>query len=287
MAHYFSLRWFQRSQRQLNVTFKKRGVYPVGPAYVASSDIFGLYEKSTDINDTEYLTVFPELLDRSRINLPANYPFGNRAAPRRLFDDPNRTMGVRDYHPEDDIRRIHWPATAHTGSLQVRIYEPVTAQVMMICMNVATTDSPWLTDIPELLEKVIRVCATLAYDGIQQGYAVGLISNSCLAHSDQPFRVLPGRAPGQLANLLQTLAGATSYFSGPFEPLLFKSMSSLPIGATLAVVTGIVTEPLVDTLLRLKKHHAHTTLISLEEKAPPLIPGIQTIHLPINEASRV
>lgn len=287
MAHYFSLRSHQHSQRNLEIEFKKRGVYPVGPSYIESTDLFGMYEQSAELNNSELLTVFPELLEAKQLGLPAHHPFGIRSSRRRIFDDPSRTMGVREYHPEDDIRRIHWPATAHTGTLQVREYEPATAQVMMICMNVATTDSPWLTDYPALLEQVIRVCATLAYDSFQHGYAVGVISNSCLAHSDQPFRVPPGRSPGQLATLLQTLAGATSYFSGPFEPLLLKSMGSLPIGATLAVVTGIVPESLVETLLRLRKHQAHTTLISLAKEAPPFIPGIRCIHLPFTEVESV
>ncbi|NTU74899.1 MAG: DUF58 domain-containing protein [Anaerolineaceae bacterium] len=276
----FSLKSNQKAVREFDILFKTRGVYPIGPAYLESSDLFGLYEKSKDVTGEELLTVFPELLEKTPLDLPAHYPFGNKQSTKRIYEDPNRTIGVRDYHPEDEFRRVHWPATAHTGKLQVKIYEPVTAQVMMICMNVATTSTAWMSDIPDLLEQVIRVCATIAYDGIQNGYAVGLISNSCLAHSDQPFRVPPGRSPQQLSLLLQTLAGATSYFTGPFEPLLFKSMSTLPMGSSLVIVTGVMTDTLVDTLIRLKKYHTQTTLISLEETPPPAIHGIRLIHLP-------
>ena len=40
--------------------------------------------------------------------------------------DPLRTVGVRDYHPEDSFRHLHWKATARAQQLQVRVFEPTT-----------------------------------------------------------------------------------------------------------------------------------------------------------------
>jgi hypothetical protein len=59
-----------------------------------------------------------------------------------------------------------------------------------------------------------------------------------------------------------------------------KSTSSLPYGATLVIVTALVTTDLAETLVRLERYRKHMTLISLEETPPPEIRGIQTIHLP-------
>jgi uncharacterized protein (DUF58 family) len=80
----------------------------------------------------EKVTVFPEMISLSDINLQAEDPFGDRRSRRRLFEDPNRPMGVREYHPEDELRHIHWPATARTNQLQVKVYQPVSSQVMML-----------------------------------------------------------------------------------------------------------------------------------------------------------
>jgi uncharacterized protein (DUF58 family) len=191
-------------------------------------------------------------------------------------------MGVREYRPEDGFRRIHWPATARTGELQVKIYQAVSTQVLVVCLNVATFPHFWEGVYPALLEQLIKVTATLVYQSIQDGYSVGLISNGCLAHADQPFHIAPGRSPRQLAKLLQALAEVTPFTTAPFEKYLLKSAPVIPYGATLILVTGLVTPDLVDTLVRLKKYRRNMTLISLEDKTPPAIPGIRTVHLPFS-----
>ena len=33
-----------------------------------------------------------------------------------------------------------------------------------------------------------------SFQAVEDGYSVGLFSNSCLAHADQPFRIPPGRS---------------------------------------------------------------------------------------------
>jgi hypothetical protein len=172
------------------------------------------------------------------LNLQTEDPFGDKHTRRRLFEDPNRPMGVRDYHPEDEFRRIHWPATARTGQLQVKVYQPVSTQVMMVCLNVATFPHYWEGVYPALLEQLIKVTATLVYQNIQDGYSVGLVSNGCLAHADQPFHIPPGRSPRQLATLLQALAEVTPFITAPFEKYLLKSAPSIPYGATLILVKG-------------------------------------------------
>ncbi|MCL4560357.1 MAG: DUF58 domain-containing protein [Chloroflexi bacterium] len=286
LTHIFSLRWFERTSRSYTLSFRNRGYYRIGPVQLSSGDLFGMYEQRQQAGAREALTVFPELLPFSEFKLLADDPFGDRQAHRRLFEDPNRQMGVREYQPEDEFRRIHWPATAHTGELQSKIYQPVTSQVMFVCLNVATFPHYWEGIYPPLLEHLIKMAATLVYQGMRTGYAVGLLSNGCLARADQPFRMLPGRSPKQLVRLLQALAEVTPFITAPFEKLLLKSMSEIPYGATVVIVTALVPPELSETLGRLRKYRKHMTLISLEAKAPPPIPGVRTVHLPFKPESK-
>jgi uncharacterized protein (DUF58 family) len=275
-----SLRWFQRASRSYTLALKKRGIYQLGPYTLQSGDLLGMYESTREVEDLEYITVFPELLSFRTLDLPTDDPFGDRRSERRLFEDPNRPIGVRAYHPEDDFRRIHWPATARTGELQVKVYQPVTSRVMVVCLNVSTMAHHWLGTSPDLLEHLVKTCATIVYQGMQDGYAVGLYSNGSLAHSDQPFRIPPGRSHGQLATLLQALAGATSFVTGSFENFMSINMSQIPYGATVVLVTAFVSPELLEILLRLKRYRAHITLISLEKSPPPALPGILSVHMP-------
>ncbi len=287
LVNLYSLRWHERISRGYTIVFRQRGIYEIGPLTLEGGDLFGLYEQKKEIDQPEYLTVFPEMLPFDRLQLPTEDPFGDRRSRKPLFEDPNRPIGIRPYHPEDSFRRIHWPATAHTGALQVKIYQPVSARMMVICLNVMTEVHMWLGYSPAVLEQLVKVCTTLAYHGMEDGYAVGLFSNGCLAHADQPFRIQPGRSPRQLGTLLQALAGVTPYVTAQFETFLIRSMSEIPFGATLVVVTAIVPESLQDTLLRLRRYRSHITLISLEASPPPDLPGIQIVHLPLVEEGPV
>jgi uncharacterized protein (DUF58 family) len=280
LINLYSLRWRERITRTYSLRFRKRGIYEIGPVLLEAGDLFGLYETKQEIAHTELLTVFPEILSFERLNLPAEDPFGDRRARKPLFEDPSQAMGIRPYQPEDGFRHIHWPATARSGALQVKVFQPVTARVLVICMDVSTEEHYWLGFSPEILEELVKVCATLAYQGIEDGYSVGLFSNGCLAHADQPFRIQPGRSANQLTVLLQALAGVTPFISAAFETFLIRSMSDIPFGSSLILVTAHVPETLQNTLLRLRRYRQHITLITLQETPPPDLPGIRLVHLP-------
>lgn len=287
LTNTFSLRWYEKARRSYTLLLRKRGVYSIGPARLDSGDLFGIFEKTKEITKSEYLTVFPTLLPVTKLGFPAEAPFGDRRSPRRLFEDPNQPMGVREYLPGDSFRRVHWPATARTGQLHVKVYQPTTSPVMMVCLNVSTITRHWEGVYLELLEYLIKVAATLADEGIRVGYKVGLVANGCLAHADQPFRIPPGRSPQQLAILLQALAGVTPVLTGNFERFLLGEIPRVQYGAALIILTAVTTPELATTLIQLKQHERRITLYSLAEEPPPVIPGIQTIHQPFQEVGSI
>lgn len=284
LVNVYNLRWFERVRRKFTLRFGERGIYPVGPTRLESGDLFGVSSRDAELANPEFLTVFPDLLPVERLRLPADDPFGERAARRPLFEDPNRPMGVRAYHPEDGFRRIHWTATARTGELQTRVYQPVTARTLAVCLNVATEERSWMGYSPALLEYMVSAAATLCYQGIQDGYAVGLYANGCLAHADQPFRIQPGRTQHHLAALLQALAGVTPYVAQPFEDFLLQSMGNLPFGSTLLLVTALLGDPLRETLLRLRQYRRNIVLYKAGGGPPASLPGVQMLHLPFEPA---
>jgi uncharacterized protein (DUF58 family) len=283
LTNIFSLRWFERARRSYTLVFRKRGIYSVGPARLDSGDLFGFYENSLEKGPEEYLTVFPESLTLRELDLPAEDPFGDRRSRRRMFEDPNRPMGVREYHPEDGFRRVHWPATARTGQLQVKVYQPTSAQVMVICLNVSTFARHWEGVYPALLEHLIKVAGALLRQGVESGYKVGMVSNGCLSHADQPFRIPPGRSPQQLSRLLEALAGVTPVVTAQFERFLLKEAPRVPYGASLVVLTSVITPDLAETLLQLKQHERRITLFSVGKEPPQNIPGIKIVHSPFIE----
>ncbi len=279
LINLYSLRWFQRIERLYLLTLRKRGLYRIGPAVLESGDLFGIYETELSLEKPDTVVVFPELLPLSSLSLPTQDPFGFRRSIHRLFDDPTQTMSIRPYQPEDGFRRIHWPATARTGELQVKVFQPVSARVMMICLNASTQAQFWLGVDQERLEYLIKIAATLAYQGIMDGYSVGLLSNGCLTHSDQPFHIPPGSSTDHLAQLLSSLAAVTAFTLAPFEAYLMQSMPKIPYGASLLVVSALITPDLSASLLRLKRYRPNITLLSVAPQPLPAIPGVLSIQM--------
>lgn len=285
LTNVFSLRWFEKTSRDYTLRFRKRGYYKVGPVTLQSGDAFGVYDQSRRVGKAEYLTVFPDVIPLERLDLPAEDPFGSSKSRRRIFEDPNQPMGVREYRPEDGFRRVHWPATARTGQMQVKVFQPTSARVAMICLNTSTFEDHFGV-YPELFEHLVSVCATLAYRYFQDGYQIGLMSNGTLAHSPHPIIIPPGRSMKQLSVLLEALAGITPLFSIPFEQFVIREMPRVHYGASLLVLSAVTPPLLMETLARLKRHNRELTLLSLAQKPPDAVVGIEIVHRPFRELNK-
>jgi uncharacterized protein (DUF58 family) len=279
----FAVRWFQRISRQYRLRCTRRGFYPFGPVHLGSGDIWGLFRREAMLDHLDWLIVFPQVLSLEALGFPPKEPLGETKAEWRIFEDPSRAVGIRDLRPEDGFRRIHWKASARRQALQVKVFEPTTSRNLVVFLNVATFARHWEGTKPLLLEKAIAVTASVASHGVEERYLVGLMANGSIPHSDQPIKVLPSRRPDQLGRILEALAAVTSFTTSTLESLMLTESPRLPWGATLVIVTAVVTDDLLSALVRLHDVGRRLVLVSLEEDPPYsayLPPGITTHHLP-------
>jgi uncharacterized protein (DUF58 family) len=286
-----SARWFEQVSRRCRVRCTRRGFYPFGPVRFASGDIFGLFQQERVQDGLDWLIVYPQVVSLEALGFPPKEPLGETKAHWRVFEDPSRAVGIRDHQPQDSFRHIHWKATARRQDLQVKVYEPTTTHNLAIFLNVATFARYWEGIKPLLLEQAISVAASIACHAVEQRYILGLLANGTIPHSDQPIKVLPSRRPDQLARVLEALAAVTSFATTSIEALLLAESPRLPWGATLAVVTGVVTDELLATLTRLRDVGRRLVLVSLEDEyAAPFTPPprilthrLSTRELPFDE----
>ena len=272
---------FGRLTRRFSVECIKRGYYTYGPATLTSGDGFGMFTARGILPGQQRLIVYPKLYPAEQLRLPAKNPFGERAADAHLVEDPLRYAGIRDWQPEDGMKRVHWKATARRQALLSRLYEPTEEPQVLIFLNVATLERHWLGHIPELMETAVSVAGSLAQVAAEARLPVGLIANGVLPGSDQPLRLLPGRSPGQLVRILELLAAVTPFASTPVEDLLLRESPRLPWGATLVVVTAIAHDGLLAALLDLRRAGRKVVLFTLAEEPPVRrLEGIPVYHLP-------
>lgn len=274
-----SLRWYERVTWRYSVTCQRRGAYRLGPATIDAGDPFGFYTSTFKVEPSSMLVVFPTLLPLEQLGLPARSPIGSLRA-RQLIRDPLRTVGVRDYHPDDPIKDVHWAATARTGTLQTRIYEPTTARELAIVLDLDSFEQYWQGVDEAQIERSISAAATLAKAGLDEGYAVGLYINGAPAQYESLVRLPPGRSPAQLERIMETLARLTPYSVTPVARVLRMTATDLSWGVTILLLSAIQPESSRAELARLRERGRAVSWLYLGEDAPPVLPGVHVHHAP-------
>ncbi len=281
LTNVLSLRWYERVVRQYSLHCPKRGYYFIGPAYLTGGDLFGLFQNRARVSHLDRVIVYPAVVPLEELGFVGKDPFGESRSQQPIFEDPLRTVGIRDYHPEDSFRHVHWKASARQQRLQTKVYEPTITQRLVIMLNIATFPQPWWGIDPDVQEHTISVAASIAYHATQRRRAVGLVANGAVPRSDQPIRVLPSRDPGTLTRILEALAAVSTFATERIETLLAHESPRMPWGATFIVVTAVVTPELVAEIARLTRAGRRIVLVSLDpDYTEEDLPGVIIHHLP-------
>ena len=285
LRYLASLGPYERIRWRYDIDCPQRGFYFLGPVQIHSGDMLGFFARRQPLRLQTRLIVYPRVRPLPELGFPNKNPFGEKGTRRHIVEDPSRTVGVREYHPEDSIKRVHWKASARHGELQVKVYQPIVTQQLVVFLNVASFAQPWLGIMPERQEQAISVAASIAYHATEQRFAIGLIANGSVPHSDQSIKVLPGRAPDQLMRILEALAAVTGFATTSIEDLLGAESPRLALGATLVVVTTVVSERLLAQMVRLQDAGRRLALVSMDPEFQGEGPsGMTTYHIPLAEA---
>ncbi|MEJ2853401.1 MULTISPECIES: DUF58 domain-containing protein [unclassified Saccharothrix] len=100
----------------------RRGRHDVGPLTLFRADALGLGRSELSLGATATLWVYPKTHPVAAVTggLPVHHHDGEatETSPRGSLD----IREVRPYVPGDEVRHLHWKATARTGQLMVRDY---------------------------------------------------------------------------------------------------------------------------------------------------------------------
>ncbi len=245
MTGYSALNW------KYSLFCHKRGYYPLGPLTLASGDIFGFYPRQAAYPPADPIIVYPRIYTLAQLGIPSLYPLGETRSEKRIFEDPSRTIGVRDYHPGDSLRRIHWKASARHQQLQVKIYEPATTLKVGLFLAVDSFQNQGIC-VENVLELGINAAASVANYLIEKNNQAGLWINSKLADSGHAARILPRGGVEQLVSILEALAKVTPYSSSDFIEFFQSERQALPMGITLVFILFQLSDEIKSILTDLK-----------------------------------
>lgn len=246
-----SLRWYERVRRRYHIRTLQRGAYEFGPVFLATGDLFGFRQQHKEVALSSVLLVYPRIVPVVGLEIPAARPGGEFMTERRVLPDPLRLAGVRDYTPGDNFRHIHWKATARRGQLQTKVFDPSAAHQVVIGANGQTLERAFEGNLPDQFELVMTIAASVANAAWEARRPVGFFTNSALRLGN--MRVPAARHPAQLTRIFETLAQLTYFTQQPFENALRLEASQLPYGASLILISAILTDPICAALLDLRE----------------------------------
>jgi uncharacterized protein (DUF58 family) len=296
---------------------RQRGYYQIGPLILETGDVFGLHRRFRVETTPHFLLVYPRMVALEGYELASRRPIGEVVLTHRLYEDPTRIAGVRPYEAGDPLNRIHWRATARTGLLHSKMYEPTTlagATILLDFHEGAYTHS----GEPFRSELAVTAAVSLANAVYEMGQQIGLVTNARDAADRirregweigprtrqtarqvgvmnekcerlNPIVVETRRGVEQLHRIRETLARIELTDGITFTGLVLETAGRLPRDATVVAVLGEVSVETAVSLGNLRRQGFAITaiLISMEANALEkghgrlLAEGIRDVrHLP-------
>ncbi len=314
------LRGLARKTMLYQVTPTKRGYYQLGPLVLETGDLFGLHRRYRVLTEPHFLLVLPKVLPLAGYEVASKRPIGEVRMTYRLFEDPTRVAGVRPYERGDSLNRVHWRATARTGMLHSKVYEPstVAGATLLMEFHVAAHER---RHEPHRSELAVTAAASIANAVYLLNQQVGLVTNGrdavdrvrlegwahdhrsraeALASAGvrdksdrlQPLIVPTRRGPEQIVRILETLARMELTDGLPLPALINEAASRIPRDATVIAILppGSVESAMALGNLR-RRGFAVTVLLNMHDEwdftvaaGPFMAEGIDVRHLKDEES---
>lgn len=272
---------------------RHRGYYPLGPLALESGDLLGSKRLALAYRAPDTLVVYPRIIPLPDLSFPSRSLFGSLPSRQRIFEDPTRIMGTRDYVPGDSLRHIAWKTSAALGCLRTKRYQPAIALDTTIFLNLNRADYSQRRQY-QGSELAIVVAASVASALVERRQAVGFGTTGmdplALAAGDAegqgaqasgapstlkpatgggacPPTMPPRKGRPALMQILDLLARVQAGDGPDFPSFLQRETSRLAWGCTLVLVTGRVDDALFAAMAYLRRSGFSVVLVTVDSGA--------------------
>lgn len=159
-----------------------RGRFTVGPLTLHRTDPFGLAHHASAVGGTVTLRVHPRQLPARA--LVGGHPRHHHEGADDALRGSAELQDVREYLPGDEVRHLHWKATARTGRLMVRDHTDPDEPRLTLLLDTRAGGLP-----AGVFEEAVELAASLLGAAARAGHHTRLVTSSGL---DLPQ---PGGAP--------------------------------------------------------------------------------------------
>lgn len=154
----------------------RRGRYPIGPLSVRLTDPFGFCQLDRSFAGQRHLLVTPRVEPLPSVPLSGDWSGTGESRSRSIAAAGEDDVAVREYRHGDELRRVHWRATARSGALMVRREEqPWESRATVILDDRLTAHVG--ESLSGSFERAVGAAASVGLHLSHRGYAVRLVAD--------------------------------------------------------------------------------------------------------------
>lgn len=254
------LRGNEHFETATSVPGLQRGRHQVTQFRLRGSDPLGLFHFARTISVDLSFLIFPRVFTvHSRLHRSGDSQRQpGRMELRRSGPSPE-FFGVREYQPGDDLRWVHWPATARRGKLIIREFEATIQGSNVLCVDL-WSGQQFGSGPDSSLEWQLRIAASLAYHQLSANRTLSLIGTST------PLTSLPAsRGHHHIHKIMEALATTEANGRFPLHEVL-PAQSQITGNGGLTVITADV-HGIAKLVRLLKKRNSELTVILLDPQS--------------------
>ncbi|MBO1766956.1 DUF58 domain-containing protein [Allobranchiibius sp. GilTou38] len=212
---------------EYTVRGRARGLHTIGPTTIEHPDPFGMCWAGTVIPADDQILVLPQTFPLVRHRLP--YASGGEGdSGHSIALHGEQDVSIRAYVEGDELRRIHWAATAHRGELMVR-HEDRPAYKHALLMYDARTSAHRVDGAYDSFEWTISATASIALLLHDLNYLTHLLAPESL--DDERYET-----PSSSDTMLRDLAEAQECEDGLHAQVLAQASRTASGSTTMVAV---------------------------------------------------
>jgi len=204
--------WKRRGELTITTPPLSRGRYSFREISCAVEDIFGLYQYRKDFQVPYTFTVYPQkvlIKDWRDFNLMYRGRHLN-SINSEVQRETTQFNGIREYIHGDPLSRIHWNASARTGTWKSKEYEKESLPRMVVVLDCAAEYRS-----REHFETAVSTAASLLEYGQSTDLPVGFLTNEA-----EPYFAAPQRSRVQYEAILNRLIDVEANGTAPIEQIV-------------------------------------------------------------------
>jgi uncharacterized protein (DUF58 family) len=235
----------------------RRGRLELGPVSVRVSGPIGLGGRQATLSIVDIVRVYPAIPGRSEVELRLErarmLQGGQRSS--RLRGGGTDFDSLRDYHPDDEFRRINWTATARAAKPITNLYREDRDQQIVLLLDAGRTMAGTVAGVSRF-EHALDAAVALTELATRTGDHVGVMAFASRVEamlSPRGGRDQPRRALELLFDLEPSLD--TTDYRGAFGTLLSRHRRRSLLVLFTDLTERSVMQPLFDALPVLLPRH--------------------------------